>query len=62
MNPDFTLIWPLSCLKDEDHLCFRLSRPDTHHEGAGIFVFQTTECDGQRRFDRLPRRRASDAS
>ena len=21
MNPDFTLIWPLSCLKDGDHLC-----------------------------------------
>ena len=20
MNPDFTLIWPLSCLKDGDHL------------------------------------------
>ena len=21
MNPDFTLIWPLSCLKDGGHLC-----------------------------------------
>ena len=21
MNPDFTFIWPLSCLKDGDHLC-----------------------------------------
>ena len=20
MNPDFTFIWPLSCLKDGDHL------------------------------------------
>ena len=26
MNPDFTLIWPLSCLKDGDHLsCFHRS-------------------------------------
>ena len=23
MNPDFTLIWPLSCLKDGNHLYFR---------------------------------------
>ena len=23
MNPDFTLIWPLSCLKDGDHLSGR---------------------------------------
>ena len=23
MNPDFTLIWPLSCLKDGDHLYSR---------------------------------------
>ena len=23
MNPDFTLIWSLSCLKDEDHLWLR---------------------------------------
>ena len=23
MNPDFTLIWPLSCLKDGDHLWMR---------------------------------------
>ena len=22
MTPDFTLIWPLSCLKDGVHLCF----------------------------------------
>ena len=21
MNPDFTLIWPLSCPKDGDHFC-----------------------------------------
>ena len=24
MTPDFTLIWPLSCLKDGVHLCRRL--------------------------------------
>ena len=23
MNPDFTLIWPLSCPKDGDHFCDR---------------------------------------
>ena len=27
MNPDFTLIWPLSCLKDGVHLSQRASRP-----------------------------------
>ena len=25
MTPDFTLIWPLSCLKDGVHLCMTLS-------------------------------------
>ena len=25
MNPDFTLIWPLSCLKDGDHLSPRIA-------------------------------------
>ena len=28
MNPDFTLIWPLSCLKDGDHLCYRSPAPE----------------------------------
>ena len=25
MTPDFTLIWPLSCLKDGVHLCMSIS-------------------------------------
>ena len=27
MTPDFTLIWPLSCLKDGVHLCYEALRP-----------------------------------
>ena len=27
MNPDFTLIWPLSCPKDGDHFYHPLARP-----------------------------------
>ena len=26
MTPDFTLIWPLSCLKDRVHLCDQAAR------------------------------------
>ena len=31
MNPDFTFIWPLSCLKDGDHLCRK-------HVGSGLLA------------------------
>ena len=33
MNPDFTLIWPLSCPKDGDHFCQRRCQHthDTEH-------------------------------
>ena len=31
MNPDFTLIWPLSCLKDGDHLCSRYTTDRLHN-------------------------------
>ena len=31
MNPDFTLIWPLSCLKDGNHL----------YEGGDVVVAES---------------------
>ena len=34
MNPDFTLIWPLSCLKDGNHLYRRLVIAHTDHDGS----------------------------
>ena len=31
MNPDFTFIWPLSCLKDGDHLSVAFRHRDLAH-------------------------------
>ena len=32
MNPDFTLIWPLSCLKDGDHLSSRMAQRTVYQD------------------------------
>ena len=41
MNPDFTLIWPLSCLKDGDHLSPPLTTsPLSHNPGLAILLLR----------------------
>ena len=35
MTPDFTLIWPLSCLKDRVHLCTDVIEFHAYFYGAG---------------------------
>ena len=41
MNQDFTLLWPLSCLKDGDHLSGR-------HQAAGDPSSMTGRCSTSR--------------
>ena len=55
MNPDFTLIWPLSCLKDGDHLyeSVRLGGGELH---GG--VRRRSSLTGQRKAARHTTRRA----
>ena len=60
MTPDFTLIWPLSCLKDGVHLCEqgppRVARPGAANLGAIIKPGDSLHSQPGQRLRRPPLR------